>query len=257
MLFPLNPGPLHPGVGVINGWAITSYFGGRIDPLTGKAGNHGGMDLAFSGCTGQPMIACVDGWLTQSWDSSGGGNWNGLTAPNGDYFGYGHAQAFEPTGGRSRNVKAGDVIGYVGTTGGSTGPHLHFAYRPAGASGYRDPYDLLVAAASVPAVPNVEPDPIPSPSEEDDDMPRIPLVQLASTPADSPWSNSIGIAAPAQYSLTDGITLRWCSAEDVRQYQQDHADGVIEFVDLGEKPDTFFDARVLAGRKRPDGGLTS
>lgn len=157
MLFPLNPGPL-TGPGTINGWAVTSYFGGRVDPLTGRVGTHGGMDLAFSGCTGQPMIAVADGWLSQSWDPSGGGNWNGLTATNGDYYGYGHAQAFEPTGGRQRNVKAGEVIGYVGTTGGSTGPHLHFAYRPRGSFVYRDPYDLLIAATSAPPTTSTTPD---------------------------------------------------------------------------------------------------
>ena len=147
MLFPLHPGPLNPAVGVINGWAITSYFGGRIDPLTGRAGTHGGMDLAYYGCAGQPMIAVADGTVAQGWDNSGGGNWSGLTTANGDYFGYGHAQRFE-LGPGVHQVKAGDVIAYVGTSGGSTGPHLHFAYRPAGASGYRDPYDLLVAAAA-------------------------------------------------------------------------------------------------------------
>lgn len=159
MLFPLLPGPLPPATGVLNGWQITSYFGGRIDPLTGRAGSHGGMDLAFYGCQGQPMIAVADGTVVQSWDNSGGGNWSGLTARNGDYFGYGHAQRFE-LGPGVHQVKAGDVIAYVGTSGGSTGPHLHFAYRPAGASGYRDPYDLLVEAAGTP----------PTTQEEDDEM---------------------------------------------------------------------------------------
>lgn len=130
MLFPLRPGPLPPATGVLNGWQITSYFGGRIDPLTGRAGTHGGMDLAYYGCTGEPMIAVADGWVTQGWDSSGGGNWSGLTLDDGSYWGYGHAQRFEPPSGRNRRAQAGDVIGYVGTSGGSTGPHLHIAYRP-------------------------------------------------------------------------------------------------------------------------------
>jgi hypothetical protein len=158
MLFPLRPGPLPPATGVLNGWQITSYFGGRIDPLTGRAGNHGGMDLAYYGCTGEPMIAVADGWVSQGWDSSGGGNWSGLTLDDGSYWGYGHAQRFEPPSGRNRRVQAGDVIGYVGTSGGSTGPHLHIAYRPPGSSRYADPYDLLVAAATGGPIP---------PSEED------------------------------------------------------------------------------------------
>lgn len=165
MLFPLRQGPLNPGVGIMNGWAITSYYGGRRDPLTGRMGTHGGMDLAYSGCTGQDMIAVVDGWCVQSWDASGGGWWSSLTGDDGSMFGYGHASKFV-NGPGSRRVKAGDVIAYVGTSGGSTGPHLHFAYRPPGSRFYADPYDLLVEAADPP------PPPAPEPEDEDEMTPE-------------------------------------------------------------------------------------
>jgi murein DD-endopeptidase MepM/ murein hydrolase activator NlpD len=152
-VYPARRGPLPDGPGVVYGWQVTSYFGGRIDPLTGRVGRHGGEDQAYYRCEGSPIIAPIGGLLSQGWDSSGGGNWSGLTGHNGDYWGFGHAVRFEWTGGGTRWVEAGQVIAYTGTTGGSTGPHNHIAYRPRGASGYRDPHDILVAAANAGAPP--------------------------------------------------------------------------------------------------------
>lgn len=152
-VYPARRGPLPDGPGVVYGWQVTSYFGGRIDPLTGRVGRHGGEDQAYYRCEGSPIIAPIGGLLSQGWDSSGGGNWSGLTGHNGDYWGFGHAVRFEWPGGGTRWVEAGQVIAYTGTTGGSTGPHNHIAYRPRGASGYRDPHDILVAAASAGAQP--------------------------------------------------------------------------------------------------------
>jgi murein DD-endopeptidase MepM/ murein hydrolase activator NlpD len=185
--FPLRRGPLPARADRVGGWQETSLFGGRIDPLTGRIGTHGGEDLAFGGCSGQEMIAVKSGLLSQGWDSSGGGNWSSLFCDDGDYFGYGHASAFAFPRGGSRWVAAGTVIAYVGTTGGSTGPHLHFAFRPRGASRYADPYDLLHDAADNGRfagedpggnTPDPEPDvpdvPKPKPSEEDEDMLKAP-----------------------------------------------------------------------------------
>jgi murein DD-endopeptidase MepM/ murein hydrolase activator NlpD len=145
--YPALRGPLPDGPGVVYGWRVTSYFGGRIDPITGRAGKHGGEDQAYPGCEGAAIIAPIGGLLSQGWDSSGGGKWSGLTGHNGDYWGFGHAKEFAFPGG-TRWVEAGTVIAWTGTTGASTGPHNHIAYRPKGASGYRDPHDILVAAAN-------------------------------------------------------------------------------------------------------------
>jgi murein DD-endopeptidase MepM/ murein hydrolase activator NlpD len=140
---PVDRGPLHPDEGVLFGWLITSYFGNRINPLTGRPGNHGGMDLAYYGCGGAAIRATVSGTLSQGWDSSGGGNWSSLTGDNGDYWGFGHASHFAWPYGGTRRVSAGQIIAFVGTTGGSTGNHLHIAYRPKGATRYEDPFDTL------------------------------------------------------------------------------------------------------------------
>lgn len=146
IVFPVEPGPEPSGPGVVGGWKVTGYFGGRIDPLTGQPGKHSGMDLAHSGCAGQPIRAPVDGIVRQAWDSSGGGWWTRIDADDGSSWGLGHAQRFAE-GVNGRRVAAGTVVAYVGSSGRSTGAHLHLAFRPGGASGYSDPYDLLVAAA--------------------------------------------------------------------------------------------------------------
>lgn len=183
--FPLARGPLGPGIKVVGGWFETSLFGGRIDPISGRPGNHGGEDLAYSGCFNEPMFAVKSGLISQGWDPGGGGNWTSLFCDDGDYFGYGHAFRYEWVGGGSRWVNAGDVIAYVDSTGGSTGNHLHFAYKPRGASRYADPYDLLHDAADnnrfvgEPGdIPTPDPEPTPTPpkppSEEDDDMLKAP-----------------------------------------------------------------------------------
>jgi murein DD-endopeptidase MepM/ murein hydrolase activator NlpD len=147
-VYPASRGPYADAPGYTYGWQITSYFGGRIDPITGQQGSHGGEDQAYYGCGGAPIIAPISGLLSQGWDSSGGGNWSGLSGDNGDYWGFGHAASFVWPGGGSRWVEAGDVIAYTDSTGGSTGAHNHIAYRPRGASGYRDPHDVLVACAA-------------------------------------------------------------------------------------------------------------
>lgn len=143
-VFPLPEGPTL-GLGVMHGWRITSTFGARPHPVTGRPGNHSGMDLAWYGCTGQPIYAPCAGRVSQSWDPSGGGNWTGITGHDGCYWGLGHAARFEP-GVNGAYIEAGRCVGYVGSTGASTGAHLHAAYRAPGASRYSDPHDLLAAA---------------------------------------------------------------------------------------------------------------
>jgi murein DD-endopeptidase MepM/ murein hydrolase activator NlpD len=140
--FPMSAGPCAPAADVQGGWQITSYFGGRIDPISGQPGSHGGQDLAYHGCQGAELYAPGAGTLSQGWDPSGGGNWSGITLDDGSYVGLGHAASFAP-GNPYRRVAAGELIAYCDSTGGSTGDHVHVAYRPAGSYSYADPYDLL------------------------------------------------------------------------------------------------------------------
>lgn len=139
--FPLPRGPFAEGIGIVGGYRISSYFGGRPNPFTGVPSWHGGMDLVAARLV--PQICVKDGLARQAWDSSGGGNWTRLECDDGDVFGYGHADHFV-AGPGVRRFKAGDVMAYVDSTGASTGDHLHFAYQPAGWARYGDPFDLLM-----------------------------------------------------------------------------------------------------------------
>jgi len=159
VLYPLPPGParpLHnPAASVLGGWTITSYFGGRLDPLTGRPGNHGGMDIAGPGIYRQPFHSVLGGLVNQAWDPSGGGWWTNLWADDGSRWGYGHADAFADPDGpgplRDLNgkwVPAGTLLGFIGSTGHSTGAHLHISWAPPPGRVYADPHDQLAAASA-------------------------------------------------------------------------------------------------------------
>lgn len=148
---PFPPGPLKDSFGrplndprrnLLYGWQITSLFGGRPNPFTGRPSNHGGMDLGMP--LGVPFIQCIPGNTYQSWDSGGGGNWTTIYLPGANArVGYGHAQRFEP-GVNNTFGKPGRVIAYCDSTGSSTGNHLHFALDNEDADGaYNDPFDPL------------------------------------------------------------------------------------------------------------------
>ncbi len=104
---------------------VTSEFGGRIDPITGQRDGHTGMDLAVP--TGTPVRAALPGTVrVAKYDSSYGyyvtiGHENGLLTL------YGHNSRLLVRPGQT--VQAGDVISLSGSTGRSTGPHLHFEVR--------------------------------------------------------------------------------------------------------------------------------
>lgn len=104
---------------------VTSEFGGRLDPITGQRDGHTGMDLAVP--TGTPVRAALPGTVrVAKYDSSYGyyvtiGHENGLLTL------YGHNSRLLVTPGQT--VQAGDVISLSGSTGRSTGPHLHFEVR--------------------------------------------------------------------------------------------------------------------------------
>lgn len=169
--FPLEDGPLPAGIGVLRGWRISSYFGGRLDPLTGQPGHHGGMDLSHPTCYGAPILAPCAGRVSQGWDPSGGGNWTSVFGDDGCYWGLGHASRYA-AGVNGQRVEAGTVIAYVGSSGHSSGAHLHVGYRPAGAYAYADPFEELVHAAHL--LNGADP---PPPEETDvitdDDVKRI------------------------------------------------------------------------------------
>lgn len=120
---------------------ISSYYAGRIDPITGKKSNHGGMDLAAPG--GSPILACADGKVVFSGYSGSWGNRISIDHGNNLYTLYAHASRLLVDVGDQ--VKAGQEIAKVGSTGRSTGNHLHLEVWVGGYSTkYRvDPYPYI------------------------------------------------------------------------------------------------------------------
>ena len=118
---------------------ISSPFGDRKDPFTGLTTFHSGIDV--SAPTGTPIVASYDGEVAWAYYSGSAGNWIGIDHGNGLYTIYMHMSKFVAKKGDI--VKAGDIIGLVGSTGRSTGPHLHFSVRLNGK--YVGPLDYVVA----------------------------------------------------------------------------------------------------------------
>lgn len=101
---------------------MTSPFGWRVDPITGSQRFHGGVDLAAS--SGMPVYAPQAGQVMFSGAYGGYGNVVVLNHGNSLYTLYGHNSQLLVKAGDS--VYRGQVISLVGSTGRSTGPHLHF-----------------------------------------------------------------------------------------------------------------------------------
>lgn len=101
---------------------LTSNFGYRTDPFTGKAAFHAGIDI--SGKVGDPIFAAGAGTVITSEASPSRGNYIVIQHPNGIQSWYLHLQRLKVAKGDI--VTKGQTIGSLGSTGRSTGPHLHF-----------------------------------------------------------------------------------------------------------------------------------
>jgi len=117
--------------------SITSPFGSRSDPITGTSGFHAGIDIGAS--CGTPIKAAGTGVILSAGATSGGyGNMTLINHGDGLSTLYGHQSSIIVSTGQS--VTQGQVIGYVGSTGKSTGCHLHFEVRvngnPVNPTGY-------------------------------------------------------------------------------------------------------------------------
>ena len=111
-------------------FTITSRFGTRIDPITGQTATHSGMDIAGPGVNGKPVVSMLDGTVISSGYLGALGNAVIIEHDNALQTSYGHLSAIKARVGQK--VKAGQQIGNIGSTGRSTGPHLHFMTRVSG-----------------------------------------------------------------------------------------------------------------------------
>ncbi|MBI1844913.1 MAG: peptidoglycan DD-metalloendopeptidase family protein [Actinobacteria bacterium] len=125
--------PTSVGVGVL-GWPlttvrITSEFGPRVHPIYGTERMHDGLD--FGADVGIPILAAADGVVVSAGERGGYGNT--VLVDHGGSLSTLYAHQSTMAVGMGDPVKRGQVIGYVGSTGFSTGPHLHFEVRVNGA----------------------------------------------------------------------------------------------------------------------------
>jgi murein DD-endopeptidase MepM/ murein hydrolase activator NlpD len=110
-----------PSIWPVAGW-LTSAFGGRRDPFTGDRSFHPGLDISAS--YGDPVLAPATGTISVYPKSGNYGNLVVLDHGYGIVTKFGHLSRFAVTNGQQ--VNRGDIIGYVGSTGRSTSPHLHY-----------------------------------------------------------------------------------------------------------------------------------
>ena len=116
-------------------YTITSPFGNRLHPVLKVYKLHTGVDIAGNSCNGKPVVAAADGVVIVAKYSTAYGNYVVIDHGGGITTLYAHSSKLEVSVGQ--NVKAGQEIMKVGTTGYSTGPHLHFEVRENGT--YVDP----------------------------------------------------------------------------------------------------------------------
>jgi murein DD-endopeptidase MepM/ murein hydrolase activator NlpD len=110
-----------PSVWPVAGW-LSSGYGNRKDPFTHEGDFHPGLDISAD--YGQPVLATGDATVSTAGANGAYGNMVTLDHGFGIVTKYGHLSRIAVTG--DQEVKRGDVIGYVGSTGRSTGAHLHY-----------------------------------------------------------------------------------------------------------------------------------
>lgn len=108
----------------VNGARLSSNFGFRKHPISGYTKLHKGTD--FAAPTGTPIYAAGSGIITMIQRHGGYGNYIRIQHGNGYDTAYAHMSRYHPGLTRGSRVRQGDIIGYVGSTGASTGPHLHY-----------------------------------------------------------------------------------------------------------------------------------
>jgi murein DD-endopeptidase MepM/ murein hydrolase activator NlpD len=129
-----NIWPIKGGIG-----HISMFFGENEDPFTGQIYVHKGIDLSTYR-QGDPILATADGQVvTVDYDSTGFGNYVIIRHKHGFYTRYGHMLSSKVRVGQ--RVQQGEIIGYIGNTGRSTGPHVHYEVHIG--SDVVDPYKFL------------------------------------------------------------------------------------------------------------------
>ena len=112
----------------IDKMTLSSDFGTRSDPFSGRRARHNGIDIPAP--RGTPIFATADGVIGRAQWVSGYGNYVEINHGANIQTRYGHMSGYSVVSGQ--RIRKGDVIGYVGSTGRSTGNHLHYEVRLSG-----------------------------------------------------------------------------------------------------------------------------
>jgi len=108
----------------VNGARLSSGFGKRKHPILGYTRLHKGLD--FAAPRGTPVMAAGDGVIEMAARNGGYGNYVRIRHGSDYKTAYAHLNGFAKGVAKGRRVSQGDIIGYIGSTGRSTGPHLHY-----------------------------------------------------------------------------------------------------------------------------------
>ena len=108
----------------IDGARISSNYGMRRHPIAGYRRMHQGIDFAAG--YGTPVVAAADGVVVEARRWGGYGNWVRIRHSDGWETGYAHLSRFGSGIRAGQRVQQGQIVAYVGSTGASTGPHLHY-----------------------------------------------------------------------------------------------------------------------------------
>jgi murein DD-endopeptidase MepM/ murein hydrolase activator NlpD len=127
-----------PSVMPLTAARMSSSFGMRTHPVLGGRRNHAGIDLASP--TGTPVYATADGLVSKAEAFSSYGNYIAIEHGGEMQTRYAHLSGYAVSAGQ--RVTKGQLIGYVGSTGRSTGPHLHYEVRVSGEAVDPRPYML-------------------------------------------------------------------------------------------------------------------
>lgn len=109
---------------LMRGFRISSSYGFRRHPIAGYRKMHQGIDFAAG--SGTPVVAPADGVVVEARRWGGYGNWLRIRHGNGLETGYGHLSRYGSGIRAGQRVSQGQIVAYVGSTGASTGPHLHY-----------------------------------------------------------------------------------------------------------------------------------
>ena len=137
-----------PSMMPLQGAALTSDYGMRTHPVLGGRRAHKGIDLGSP--TGTPVYATADGFVAKAERFSSYGNYIQIEHGGDLETRYAHLSGYAVAAGE--RVVKGQLIGYVGSTGRSTGPHLHYEVRVAGEA--VDPTPYMHTALAVATDPN-------------------------------------------------------------------------------------------------------